>query len=46
MTCSWVVVIVAMMGVVMMTTVYVAPSCDAGEVIYKKSNRPYIVFFL
>jgi hypothetical protein len=45
MTCSWVVVIVAVMGVVVMATVCVAPSCDAGEVIYEKSNRPHVVFF-
>jgi len=37
MTCSWVVVVVA--------TACVAPSCDAGEVIYQKSNRPYIELF-
>ena len=46
MTCSWVVVIVAVTGVVMMAaTVCVTPSCDAGEVIYKKSKRQYVVYF-
>jgi len=41
MTCSWVIVIVA----VMVATACVARSCDAGEVIYQKSNRPYVEFF-
>ena len=45
MTCSWVAVIVAVMVVVMVAAVCVAPNCDAGEVIYQKSDTPYVNFF-
>jgi hypothetical protein len=41
MTYGW----VAVMVVVMLATVCVAPSCDAGESIYQKSNRPYLEYF-